>query len=57
MNKAFYCAAMWLIACVVTAEEFDQQKMKYWHQWRGPDSTGVAPLGDPPVKWSETQNI
>lgn len=28
-----------------------------WHQWRGPDSTGVAPHGDPPVEWSETNNV
>lgn len=26
-------------------------------QWRGPDATGVAPLADPPITWSETKNI
>jgi outer membrane protein assembly factor BamB len=57
MLKAFYCAAVWLIACAVTAEEIDQPRMKNWHQWRGPVGTGVAPLGDPPTEWSETQNI
>ena len=29
----------------------------YWPSWRGPDGTGVAPNGNPPVKWSETENI
>ena len=29
----------------------------YWHQWRGPLATGVAPLADPPVEWSEDKNI
>lgn len=28
-----------------------------WPQWRGPRGTGVAPHADPPVRWSETQNI
>ena len=28
-----------------------------WPQWRGPLSTGVAPLGDPPVEWSEEKNV
>ena len=29
----------------------------YWHQWRGPDGTGVAPRGDPPIRWDEKTNI
>ena len=29
----------------------------YWHQWRGPEATGVSPNGDPPVEWSEDRNI
>jgi len=28
-----------------------------WPKWRGPLDTGVAPAGDPPVTWSETENI
>lgn len=28
-----------------------------WAQWRGPLATGVAPAGDPPTKWSETENV
>jgi outer membrane protein assembly factor BamB len=31
--------------------------MDYWPTWRGPLYSGVAPNGDPPVKWSETKNI
>jgi len=30
---------------------------RYWPQWRGPQFNGVAPLGNPPVEWSETENI
>ena len=28
-----------------------------WAQWRGPLGTGVAPHGDPPVAWSELENV
>jgi len=28
-----------------------------WPTWRGPDSTGAARSANPPVKWSETENI
>jgi len=30
---------------------------KSWPQWRGPEWTGVAPHANPPVQWSETQNV
>lgn len=29
----------------------------HWGQWRGPRATGVAPLANPPVTWSETENV
>lgn len=28
-----------------------------WPSWRGPNSNGTAPKGNPPTTWSETQNI
>ena len=28
-----------------------------WPQWRGPLATGVAPAADPPLTWSETENV
>lgn len=28
-----------------------------WAAWRGPQGTGVAPHGTPPVRWAEGQNI
>src|SRR3989441_921828 len=28
-----------------------------WSQWRGPLANGVAPLANPPIRWSETNNI
>ena len=28
-----------------------------WPQWRGPFANGVAPHGNPPLTWSETNNV
>ena len=28
-----------------------------WPQWRGPLANGVAPRANPPVRWSETNNV
>ncbi len=28
-----------------------------WGQWRGPLATGVAPRADPPIEWSEDENV
>src|SRR5262245_21099642 len=36
-----------------SAEEFEHS----WAQWRGPLATGVAPHGDPPLRWSEKENV
>lgn len=46
----FVCFAM---ARAVGAQEPNAN----WPAWRGPQANGVAPHGDPPTKWSETENI
>jgi outer membrane protein assembly factor BamB len=28
-----------------------------WPTWRGPTPNGVSPDGDPPIEWSETENV
>ena len=35
----------------------DDEALKYWPQWRGPTWNGVASQADPPVTWSETENL
>ena len=42
---------------VPAANAGDEEALRYWPQWRGPLATGVAPQANPPVKWSETENI
>lgn len=35
----------------------DKGGLDNWPQWRGPLATGMAPHGDPPLKWDEKTNI
>jgi outer membrane protein assembly factor BamB len=30
---------------------------RFWGQWRGPLATGASPTANPPLEWSETQNV
>ncbi len=39
------------------AGDLQERQAANWHQWRGPQATGVAPLGKPPVTWSESENV
>ena len=34
-----------------------QEAGKNWGQWRGPKATGVSDTADPPIRWSETENL
>ena len=53
--------ALWLLtACLSVADarsEVGAEAQRYWPQWRGPLATGVAPLAQPPVQWSEQKNV
>jgi outer membrane protein assembly factor BamB len=46
-----------LIGGIGVADDFESQRRLNWHQWRGPDASGVAPAGNPPVEWSDTKNV
>ena len=35
----------------------DPATLTNWHQLRGPLANGVSPSGDPPTRWSDTENI
>ena len=43
----------WMPAHRSRADDFDLN----WHQWRGPEATGVARLAEPPLVWSESKNV
>ena len=51
-------AGVGLLVVLVAATPFAQApEGNDWPQWRGPLATGVAPSGNPPLSWSETENI
>lgn len=39
------------------AEEPSDIRSRSWHQWRGPHANGVASHAEPPLTWSETENL
>ena len=53
MNAALCLALTWAVPAVAQSSD----AARFWGQWRGPDATGVAQYGNPPLEWSETQNI
>jgi hypothetical protein len=46
-----------LAAATLPAGAASADTAKNWPQWRGPLANGIAPQGDPPTTWSETENV
>ncbi len=42
---------------VSNAQKNNSEYLHNWPEWRGPEATGFAPYGNPPVEWSETKNV
>jgi len=45
------------VLVLVNSNVFGDSADDYWLTWRGPNRNGVSPKGNPPLKWSETENI
>ncbi len=54
--KPTFCLLNWLAVRLVQAA-FAADAQSSWPQWRGPLANGVAPQANPPLQWSETNNI
>jgi outer membrane protein assembly factor BamB len=54
--RIFYSLLLLVLSPVLIARA-QEDATHYWPTWRGPLANGVAPHGDPPTKWSETENI
>lgn len=50
-------AALLLVAAQDSEPAETPPSWAHWGQWRGPLATGVAPLADPPIHWSEERNV
>jgi len=46
-----------LLIVLGSVDVYGDSGSDYWPTWRGPDATGVAPKGNPPLTWSENKNI
>lgn len=46
-----------ILLSIGSAPGFGAAGDEYWPMWRGPRATGAALKGNPPVSWSETENI
>jgi len=57
IKSIIYTSFFLLLFTLINEKGFCQDGMDYWPQWRGPISNGVALKGNPPVKFSETQNL
>jgi outer membrane protein assembly factor BamB len=60
-NRGARSIVLFFLACglasPLAAGDFDARREQNWHQWRGPTGGGVAPQGDPPVRWDTDTNI
>ena len=56
MRRTLLTPCLLLAAAAVIAAPAPEPDA-WWPQWRGPLGTGVAPAADPPIRWSETQNL
>ncbi|HXV77663.1 MAG TPA: PQQ-binding-like beta-propeller repeat protein [Candidatus Polarisedimenticolaceae bacterium] len=56
MLKRFACSFLAVLAFPAAAFA-SGEAARYWPAWRGPSHDGVSPQGDPPIVWSETQNV
>ncbi len=60
MNAALTYSVSLLFAGIALAAPQDQIRSNEepsWSSWRGPLGSGVSPSGNPPIEWSEEQNI
>ncbi len=58
MNKLMaLTVAVGIVTALALADVYAGSSSDYWPMWRGPSATGAAQKGNPPLTWSETENI
>lgn len=57
LNDVFVALVSLFITHAAAAATPNAPARGNWPQWRGPLATGLAPASDPPVKWSEHENV
>lgn len=56
-RRIILAAALGAALIVLTSGSLQGNAAEYWPHWRGPLASGSAPSGDPPIRWSETENV
>lgn len=46
-----------LLVCVSSVSAFGAEADGNWPTWRGPNFDGIMVEGNPPLTWSETENV
>ncbi|WP_425618000.1 PQQ-binding-like beta-propeller repeat protein [Anatilimnocola sp. NA78] len=59
MSRFVACCIAWIALglSIATSRAQEAEFAQNWPAWRGPQFNGVAPQGNPPTKWSETENV
>jgi len=55
--KRFVLFQMIAVLVLINVDAFGDSADDYWPTWRGANSSGVSPQGNPPLTWSETENV
>ena len=58
-SKSLLRTCLLLLAMPIPSfgQAFAESFADNWHQWRGPNATGVSTTANPPVTWGEDENI
>lgn len=57
MGKTIHTLSVSIFVLATLAGVCAGQAQDNWPAWRGPLGSGVSPTGNPPLTWSETQNV
>lgn len=57
MRRSIMLACYVCIGSAVSALSYSIALAENWPQWRGPEYNGSSPTANPPLQWSEDQNI
>ncbi|PAY18004.1 hypothetical protein CKO51_18545 [Rhodopirellula sp. SM50] len=55
--KSTFTSIAFLALTLSQSLAFGGSPEENWHQWRGPEATGVSRTADPPVQWSEDKHV
>lgn len=56
-HRATRSVVVILLATLMAASTWAASSEDYWPTWRGPNGTGAAVTGNPPITWSESENV